>query len=61
MHKEEATNGCIFILDPLTPPYDENNTAPLNAFEPTFIKDIQTGVGASRKWDIGTLYLVDVK
>jgi hypothetical protein len=39
LHKQEATNGCIFIVDPKTPPYDDNAAAiaALNNFEPQFI------------------------
>ena len=58
IHKEEATNGCIFIRDPNTPDY--SNKAALNAFEPKMIKDIQAAVGASVKWGIGTMHMVDI-
>ena len=40
LHKQEKTNGCIFIVDPDTPPL--SNPAQLNLFEPQLIKDIQT-------------------
>jgi hypothetical protein len=56
IHKEEATNGCIFIKDPGTPPMSE--TARLNAFEPRFIKDVQDKIGAKTKWHIGTMHMI---
>ena len=59
LHKREATNGCIFILDPDTPPY--SNKAALNHFEPQFIKDIQKSVGARVKANIGIMQMVDIK
>ena len=60
LHKQEATNGCIFILDPNTPPLDEDNTARLNAFEPQFILDVQKQIGAKVKWGIGTMHMVHI-
>lgn len=59
IHKEEATNGCIFIKDPDTPPLSE--TIRLNAFEPQFIKDIQKAVGAKTKQNIGTMHMIDIR
>lgn len=56
IHKEEATNGCIFIKDPNTPRMSE--TIRLNAFEPQFIKDIQKNIGATIKWNIGTMHMI---
>jgi hypothetical protein len=58
LHKEEATNGCIFIKDPDTPPLSE--TIRLNAFEPQFIKDIQSHIGAKTKPNIGTMHMIDI-
>jgi hypothetical protein len=58
LHKREATNGCIFILEAGTPPYVDK--AKLNAFEPQFIKDIQSTVGAKTKENIGTMHMVDI-
>lgn len=58
LHKREATNGCIFILEPGTPPYVDK--AKLNAFEPQFIKDIQSAVGAKTKENIGRMHMVDL-
>jgi hypothetical protein len=59
LHKEEATNGCIFILDPNTPPYSAKLA--LNNFEPKFIKDIQRSIGAHVKRNIGIMHMVDIK
>jgi hypothetical protein len=58
MHKQEETNGCIFIVDPDTPPLSD--PARLNLFEPKLIKDIQTHIGARTKSNIGTMYVIDV-
>jgi hypothetical protein len=59
MHKEEATNGCIFIKDPMTPPYSDK--AKLSAFEPQLIKDVQTAVRAKAKSNIGTMHVIEMK
>lgn len=59
LHKQEATNGCIFIVDPDTPPLADE--ARLNAFEPRLIKDIQTHVGAREKRNIGTMHVIEIK
>jgi len=59
LHKKEATNGCIFILDPNTPPHAETDR--LNAFEPQFILDVQKKIGAKTKWGIGTMHMVKVQ
>jgi hypothetical protein len=58
IHKEEATNGCIFIKDPNTPPLSDPRR--LNAFEPQFIKDVQKAVGAKTKWQIGTMHMIKI-
>lgn len=58
LHKKEATNGCIFIMDPNTPPHAETDR--LNAFEPQFILDVQKQIGAKVKWGIGTMHMVKV-
>jgi hypothetical protein len=42
IHKEEATNGCIMIVDPNTPPM---GTPELDVFEPKLIHDILAAVG----------------
>jgi hypothetical protein len=59
LHKKEATNGCIFILEAGTPRFAEK--AKLNAFEPQFIKDIQSLVGAKTKSNIGTMHMINIK
>lgn len=59
LHKREATNGCIFILDAGTPAYADK--AKLNAFEPQFIKDIQSIAGAKTRTHIGTMHMIDIK
>lgn len=59
LHKQEATNGCIFIKDPATPPLSD--TAKLNAFEPKLIKDIQAHIGAKAKSNIGIMHVIEIK
>lgn len=59
LHKEEATNGCIFIKDPNTPPMSDK--AKLNSFEPQFIKDVQNIIGAKAKSNIGTMHVIEIK
>jgi hypothetical protein len=58
LHKQEATNGCIFIVDPNTPPLSD--PAKLNLFEPQLIKDIQSHVGARTKSGIGTMGVITI-
>lgn len=58
IHKTEATNGCIFIVDDATPAYSDK--AALNIFEPQFIKDVQRAVGAPTGEGIGTMHMLDV-
>lgn len=43
MHKQEYTNGCIFIVDRATPVLGDD--AALGAFEPQLIKDVLKQVG----------------
>jgi len=61
IHKREATNGCIFIMDPATPKYSKTNKTILSNWEPKFIKDIQAAVGASVKSNIGTMRMIEIK
>lgn len=62
LHKQEATNGCVFILDPAgSPDYDPAHLDPLNIFEPHFIKKIQSTVGAKTKSNIGTMNIIEIK
>jgi len=63
MHKQEATNGCIFIVDENTP--DLDSTA-LPDFEPKLIVDILASIG--KRADqvkgmirLGVLRVVDIK
>lgn len=62
MHKQEATNGCIFIVDE-TP---DLGTEALNTFEPKLIVDVLASIG--KKPDqvkgairLGIMHLVDIK
>jgi hypothetical protein len=55
IHKFEATNGCLLIVDPKTPLLSD--PARLTAFEPKFITDIQAHNGARAKDNIGTMHL----
>jgi hypothetical protein len=59
IHKQEQTNGCIFIVDPDTPPLSDK--ARLNLFEPQIILDIQGYVGARTKDNIGTMHVIEIK
>jgi len=59
LHKQEKTNGCIFIVDPNTPPV--RDPARLNAFEPQIILDIQAHIGARTKDNIGTMHVIEIK
>jgi hypothetical protein len=61
IHKKEATNGCIFIMDPNTPDYSAATKSILSAWEPQLIKDIQAAVGAAVKWGIGTMRMVEIQ
>jgi hypothetical protein len=59
LHKQEKTNGCIFIVDPDTPRLAD--PARLNLFEPQLIKDIQHHIGARTKDNIGTMQVIEIK
>lgn len=61
IHKQEATNGCIFIVDSNTPQYSKTTINILSAFEPKFIKDIQAAIGASARSHIGTMHMIEIK
>jgi hypothetical protein len=61
-HKQEDTNGCIFIVDPATPPL---NTKELNTFEPKLITDILASIGKTPAQvkgitSLGTIRLIDI-
>ncbi len=59
MHKQEQTNGCMFLVDPNTPSIG-NKTA-LDNFEPKFITDIQAAIGAKAKAYIGKMHMITIK
>jgi hypothetical protein len=59
MHKQEQTNGCMFIVDPATPSLA--NKAALDNFEPQFIKDIQAAIKAKEKSYIGIMHMLTIK
>jgi hypothetical protein len=64
LHKQEATNGCIFIVDDSTPPYVSGNaaaTATLTNFEPQFIQDVQKNIHAKVKSNIGIMRMVEIQ
>jgi hypothetical protein len=64
LHKQEATNGCIFIVDGGTPQYVRGNKAAiaaLNSFEPQLIKDVQKSIGAQVKSNIGIMHMVEIQ
>lgn len=63
MHKQEATNGCIFIVDSDTPEY---GTPELDTFEPKLIHEVLASIG--KKADdvrgmisLGIIKTVDIK
>lgn len=57
LHKQEATNGCIFLVDPNTPSYSD--PAKLSAFEPKFITDVMNEVG-SKRYHIGIMHMITI-
>jgi len=65
MHKQENTNGCIFIVDRATP--DLGDDAALGEFEPQLIKDVlkQAGVDITKvghkSISLGKMHLVTIK
>jgi hypothetical protein len=68
-HKEEQTNGCIFIRDINTPPLPDHALpeaaqraalTALNDFEPELIKAVQAKIGAKTKNEIGIMRVVKV-
>jgi hypothetical protein len=59
LHKEEDTNGCIFIKDKDTPSL--SHVAVLNAFEPKLIKDIQHSIGKTAKANIGIMHMIKIE
>jgi hypothetical protein len=58
IHKQENTNGCIFICDPNTPDVDTKKTD-LDKFEPKFITDVMSKVG-SKPSNIGIMHMISV-
>ncbi len=59
IHKQEQTNGCMFIVDPATPSL--TNKTMLDEFEPQFIKNIQKAIGAKAKENIGKMHMITIK
>jgi hypothetical protein len=59
IHKQEQTNGCMFIVDPDTPSLA--NKTLLDEFEPQFIKDVQKAIGAKARENIGKMHMVTIK
>ena len=53
MHKQENTNGCIFIVDPNTPAVDDSK---LGAFEPKLIRDVLANLGLGPA-DVGAKHI----
>lgn len=68
MHKQEATNGCIFIVDDTAPEFDDTDPDKinkLNTFEPKLLVDILASIGkrptdVKGKIDLGIMNLVDI-
>ncbi len=69
LHKQEATNGCIFIVDPNTPPYEDNplGKAKLGKFEPKLITDILSHSGIdplnvrTKHISLGVMQVVEIR
>lgn len=65
MHKQEDTNGCIFIVDPNTP--DLDHKAELGKFEPQLIRDVLASVGKTpgdigkKHISLGIMRVVDIR
>ena len=59
IHKQEQTNGCMFIVDPATPSLA--NKSALDDFEPMFIKDIQSAIKAKVKQNIEKMHMITIK
>ena len=64
LHKQEATNGCIFVVDPNTPDIDDKA---LETFEPKLIKDILASIGKSttavrgKRITLGKMRVIDIR
>ena len=63
MHKQEQTNGCIFIVDPTTPSL--GNKA-LDQFEPQLIVDVLAAIGkrpdqVKGTITLGIMHVVDIQ
>jgi len=63
LHKQEATNGCIFIVDPATP---ELGTEELNTFEPKLLTDVLSSIGkkpeqVKGRISLGIMHVIDIK
>lgn len=63
LHKQEATNGCIFIVDPNTPAMDDSN---LGTFEPKLIHAILASLGrkaetTNSRVSLGIMHTVEIK
>jgi hypothetical protein len=59
IHKQEQTDGCMFIVDPATPPLTSKTA--LDNFEPQFIKSIQSEIKAKAKVGIGKMHMIIIK
>ncbi len=62
LHKQEATNGCIFIVDPATPEYGKEE---LKTFEPKLLTDVLASIGkrpedVKGRISLGVMHLVDL-
>jgi hypothetical protein len=60
IHKQEATNGCIFIVDDGTPRYVSNALGPLSHFEPALIQSVQKAIGHKTHAHIGVMNMVEI-
>jgi hypothetical protein len=67
MHKREATNGCIFIVDKATPGFTEADHKKLDRFEPQLIKDVLAATGhtlasiGGGEVTLGVMHVIEIK
>jgi hypothetical protein len=67
IHKQEETNGCIFILDKATPEFTDKDHKKLDRFEPQLIKDVLAATGhtlasiGGGEVTLGVMHVIEIK
>jgi hypothetical protein len=67
MHKQEDTNGCIFIVDKATPGFSHLHHKKLDRFEPQLIKDVLAATGhtlasiGGGEVTLGVMHVIEIK